>query len=350
MNWMKHYSKAGLDLRMQNVINDMGYFGVGLYRTLCERIECRGEGSYPRKQLVQELKSRRLNSRHINKLLDEYNLFFTSPEGTVSLSPLCPGNTKEKITPQEPVLPDEPTPYQPLVDDEPTSQQPSVHDEPTSQQPSVHDEPKPQQPSVHNEPTSQQPSVHDEPNPHGTSVQTSQGARVIKRDYKERDYKERIYNNTNLPEWILKQSEQSWYPYIAPLLYSEQAAWREVVCMQSGYGTLLMRHWETAIGQFALHITAYGTGRQIRSINDAQYYFNSFVKLTTASGKTLKGALEKLEACLQSEADRSNPYLYEEHINGIRYANGCPIPSQAPPRPSPSAVWDDASDTWNEFY
>ena len=325
---MKHYSKAGLDLRIQNVINDMGYFGVGLYRTLCERIECRGEGSYPRKQLVQELKSRRLNSRHIHKLLDEYNLFFTSPEGTVSLSPLCPGNTKEKITSQEPVLPHEPTPQQPLVDDEPTSQQPSVH----------------------NEPTSQQPSVHDEPNPHGTSVQTSQGARVIKRDYKERDYKERIYNNTNLPEWILKQSEQSWYPYIAPLLYSEQAAWREVVCMQSGYGTLLMRHWETAIGQFALHITAYGTGRQIRSINDAQYYFNSFVKLTTASGKTLKGALEKLEACLQSEADRSNPYLYEEHINGIRYANGCPIPSQAPPRPSPSAVWDDASDTWNEFY
>ena len=328
MNWMKHYSKAGLDMRMQNVINDMGYFGVGLYRTLCERIECRGEGSYPRKQLVQELKSRRLNSRHIHKLLDEYNLFFTSPEGTVSLSPLCPGNTKEKITSQEPLLPDEPTSHQPLVDDEPTSQQPSVH----------------------NEPTSQQPSVHDEPNPHGTSVQTSQGARVIKRDYKERDYKERIYNNTNLPEWILKQSEQSWYPYIAPLLYSEQAAWREVVCMQSGYGTLLMRHWETAIGQFALHITAYGTGRQIRSINDAQYYFNSFVKLTTASGKTLKGALEKLEACLQSEADRSNPYLYEEHINGIRYANGCPIPSQAPPRPSPSAVWDDASDTWNEFY
>ena len=83
MNWMKHYSKAGLDMRMQNVINDMGYFGVGLYWTLCERIECWGEGSYPRKQLIQELKSRRLNSRHIHKLLDEYNLFFTSPEGTV---------------------------------------------------------------------------------------------------------------------------------------------------------------------------------------------------------------------------------------------------------------------------
>ncbi len=323
MNWMKHYSKAGLDLRIQNVINDMGYFGVGLYWTLCERIECFGEGSYPRKQLIQELRSRRLNSRHINKLLDEYNLFLTSPEGTVSLSPLCPGNTKEKSTSQEPVLSDEPNPQQPSAPDEPTSQQPLIHDEPTSQLLPVHDEP-----------TSQLPSV-----------QTSQGARVIKRDYKER-----IYNNTNLPEWILKQSEQSWYPYIAPLLYSEQAAWREVVCMQSGYDTLLMRHWEAAIEQFTLHITAYGTGRQIRGIHDAQYYFNSFIKLTTASGKALKGALEKLEACLQSEADRSNPYLYEEHINGIRYANGCPIPLQAPPRPSPSAVWDDASDTWNEFY
>ena len=234
MNWMKHYSKAGLDLRMQNVINDMGYFGVGLYWTLCERIECWGEGSYPRKQLVQELKSRRLNSRHINKLLDEYNLFFTSPEGTVSLSPLCPGNTKEKITSQEPVLPHEPTPQQPLVDDEPTSQQ---------------------------------PSVHDEPNPHGTSVQTAQGARVIKRNYKERDYKERIYNNTNLPEWILKRCEQSWYPYIAKLLHSEQAAWREEVCMLSGYGTPLMRHWKAGIEQFVLHITAYGTGRQSKGIN-----------------------------------------------------------------------------------
>ena len=269
MNWMKHYSNAGLDLRMQNVINGMGYFGVGLYRTLCERIEYRGEGSYPRKQLIQELKSRRLNSRHIHKLLDKYNLFFTSPEGTVSLSPLCPGNTKEKITSQEPVLPDEPTPQQPLVDDEPTSQQPSVHNEPTSQQPSVHDEP-----------TSLQPSVRDEPNPHGTSVQTSQGARVIKRDYKERDYKERIYNNTNLPEWILKRCEQSWYPYVAPLLHSEQAAWREVVCIQSGYGTLLMCHWKAGIEQFALHITAYGTGRQSKSINKPyQPFYLGFLNL-----------------------------------------------------------------------
>ena len=269
MNWMKHYSKAGLDMRMQNVINDMGYFGVGLYRTLCERIECRGEGSYPRKQLIQELKSRRLNSRHIHKLLDEYNLFFTSPEGTVSLSPLCPGNTKEKITSQEPLLPDEPTSHQPLVDDEPTSQQPSVHNEPTSQQPSVHDEP-----------TSQQPSVHDEPNPHETSVQTAQGARVIKRDYKERDYKERIYNNTNLPEWILKRCEQSWYPYVAPLLHSEQAAWREVVCIQSGYGTLLMCHWKAGIEQFALHITAYGTERQSKSINKPyQPFYLGFLNL-----------------------------------------------------------------------
>ena len=255
---MKHYSKAGLDMRMQNVINDMGYFGVGLYRTLCERIEYRGEGSYPRKQLVQELKSRRLNSRHINKLLDEYNLFFTSSEGTVSLSPLCPGNTKEKITSQEPLLPDEPTPQQPSVDDEPTSLQPSVHDEPTSLQ----------------------PSVRDEPNPHGTSVQTSQGARVIKRDYKERDYKERIYNNTNLPKWILKRCEQSWYPYVAPLLHSEQAVWREVVCMLSGYGTLLMCHWKASIEQFALHITAYGTERQSKSINKPyQPFYLRFLNL-----------------------------------------------------------------------
>ena len=44
--------------------------------------------------------------------------------------------------------------------------------------------------------------------------------------------------------------------------------------MQSGYGTLLMRHWEAAIEQFALHITAYGTGRQIKGINEPSQPFS----------------------------------------------------------------------------
>ncbi len=121
MNWMKHYSKTELGLRIQNAVNNMGYFGVALYWILC----------------------RYINSRHQYKRLDEYNFVFTSSEGKVSPSPIYPSDTKEKSTSLEPVFHNEPTLLQPSVLDEPTSQQPSVRNEPTSRQPSVHDEPNP---------------------------------------------------------------------------------------------------------------------------------------------------------------------------------------------------------------
>ena len=121
MNWMKHYSKAELGLRIQNAVNNMGYFGVALYWILC----------------------RYINSRHQYKRLDEYNFVFTSSERKVSPSPIYPSDTKEKSTSLEPVFHNEPTLLQPSVLDEPTSQQPSVRNEPTSRQPSVHDEPNP---------------------------------------------------------------------------------------------------------------------------------------------------------------------------------------------------------------
>ena len=35
---------------------------------------------------------------------------------------------------------------------------------------------------------------------------------------------------------------------------------------------------------------------------------------------------------------------------GIRYYHGRPLPPDAPPRPSPTAQWDFATDSWNDFY
>lgn len=35
---------------------------------------------------------------------------------------------------------------------------------------------------------------------------------------------------------------------------------------------------------------------------------------------------------------------------GIRYYNGRPLPPDAPPRPSSTAQWDFATDSWNDFY
>lgn len=332
----------------------MGCFGVGLYWRLCERIECWGNGSYPRQQLIKELKSRRLNSRHIQQLLDQYELFITAPDGKVSLASRRPGDTSIEKKTDKSLSPKKKkkgsctfseTTEQPRQVSPSNSLQPSIGDEPTFLQLSVEDEPTSPQPSVENEPTSLQPSVEDEPTSLQPSVEGLQRACVRrKKDKKE------INNNTNLPDWTGKFQHYSWFPYILPLLDSNHTAWQEIVCLQSGYGKLLMNNWENAVRQFMLHIVAYDTAGNITATDEARYYFNSFVKISSKSGQALKACLSQIKPDRKAVNLRSNPYLYEDRMDGIRYANGRPIPSSAPPRPSPNAVWNDACDEWSDFY
>lgn len=166
MDWIKHYGKASMDSRMEQVIDSMGCFGVGLYWRLCERIECWGNGSYPRKQLIREMKSRRLNSRCIHAILDQYELFITDENGQVSLAPIRPGQTKK-------------------------------NNKPNTDASSLKTLPK------NNEPTSRgtlvakgtnslQPLVEHERTPHGTSVHAPQRAHVRKRDKEKKEYNNNI--------------------------------------------------------------------------------------------------------------------------------------------------------------
>ncbi len=404
-----------MDPRMEKVIEDMGCFGIGLYWRLCERIECWGNGIYSRQQLIRELKGRRLNSRHIHAILDNYDLFITSEDGYVSLAPLCPGCMKnenkpnaapalqktkrvssskkeylekstspqpsvghkpmspqpsvehEPMSPQpsvghkpmspqpsvehepmslQPSVGHEPMALQPSVEHEPMSPQPSVGHEPMSPQPSVEHEPMSLQPSVGHESMALQPSVEHEPMSLQPSVQLPQRARV-RRENKKRDNN---YNNTPLPDWIFAFRKQTWFPCLVQLLDPDNTVWKEVVCMQSGYSMLLAQHWENAVREFVLHIVAYDTANQIHTPEEARYYFNSFVKLSTKSGQALKMCLGKLNEKALPAISGNNPYRYEEQTDGTRYSNGRPIPPTAPPRPSPSAVWNDSDDTWSDFY
>lgn len=319
MDWIKHYGKASMDPRMEKVIDDMGCFGVGLYWRLCERIECWGNGSYSREQLVRELKGRRLNSRHIHAMLDKYGLFITSPDGYVSLAPIRIGCMKNENKSKNSLSSRE----------SPQTPQPSSKEKGTD---------------------SLQPSVGAEPMSREPSVDVPQGARVRKREEEKTEKK-----NKPLPDWTFPYREYPWFPYLAQLLDSDNTVWKEVVCMQSGYTGLLMQHWENAVRQFTLHIIAYDTAKQIQAPEEARYYFNSFVKLSSKSGQALKTYLGNLYArtqpsTSQPSASDKNPYRYEELVNGIRYADGRPVPSTAPPRPSPTTVWNDSCDAWSNFY
>ena len=50
-----------------------------------------------------------------------------------------------------------------------------------------------------------------------------------------------------------------------------------------------------------------------------------------------------------SQPSDSNSFaIYDE--NGVQYFHGRPLPPDAPPRPSEKAEWDDATNSWTEFY
>lgn len=75
----------------------------------------------------------------------------------------------------------------------------------------------------------------------------------------------------------------------------ERGQWRELVCMHSGMAQLLMAHWEEAVEQWRQHIVAYDTIRDVYDYSRARYYFNSYVKLTSPSGRALKEYLEGVQ-------------------------------------------------------
>lgn len=267
MNWLKHNGNASFDSRLIKLQEALGYYGYGLYWSIVERVECIGEGCYPRKRLENELAVTRADKRKINQVLDDFNLFVTLDGGLVMIQKNS--RTKSKTTRKEP------NPTENL-----------------------------------SEPTSATTEKND-----------PQRARVI-----EKEKKEKKDNNTDH-----HQTEHTVLDTYASQLKAEQGEWHEMVCMKSGYSHLLHQYWTEAVEQWRQHVICYDTANQIGDYQRARYYFNSFIKLGTKSGEALKATLKALEA-------RTSLVAEEE------------LPDGAPPRPSPTAIWNAATESWNDFY
>lgn len=136
-------------------------------------------------------------------------------------------------------------------------------------------------------------------------------------------------------EMLVRYSSEPWYPYIRELL-PRNNSWHEVTCMQSGYGRLLSAHWHEAILQFVQHIISFDTASTIHSVRDARYYFRTFIRLSHPPGRELKEYLERLSGSINHK-----PYTINQQQ---------PIPEDAPPRPSPTAQWNYATDSWTEVH
>ena len=144
-------------------------------------------------------------------------------------------------------------------------------------------------------------------------------------------------------------------------------SWQEAVCMNSGYGALLMRHFDRAIDIFLQHVHAGADEVELTDRRRAMNYFRNFTRLSHPAGRRLKEELEK-----RTMSDKLQATSYECHPdgklvarssslvadspfedppgpNGERsYHGGRPLPPDAPPRPSPQAEWDEAEEKWWE--
>lgn len=132
-----------------------------------------------------------------------------------------------------------------------------------------------------------------------------------------------------------------WRKYVANLRLRSE--WGETVCMKSGFGTLLAKHWEEAKDCFQKHIIALANEHKIDTQEEAKRYFMYFAATCAPTSKELREHLRQLE---QSASDPSDPYRHEQRQNGYRTYNGRRIPADAPPRPDDHSLWNDRLKRW----
>ena len=281
MSWFKHNGNASFDSRMVALQEALGYFGIGVYWTMVERIECWGDGIYPRKRLIQELAHTRTDKVKMAHVLDDFNLFVTLESGFVILKKGSYG-VKSVST------------------------------------------------STPNESENKQNNVTND------TESTSQRARVYTEEDKTKTTTSASTNIKTLKNGNIKNSSQSLNENVsryAAEMAADRGEWHEMVCMKSGYSTLLHKYWEQAVTQWHQHVISYSTDSDVYSLQRARYYFNSFVKLSTKTGQDLKALLEVMEARATQSTTEADA-----------------LPPGAPPRPSPKAIWNPASETWCKFY
>ena len=349
MNWFKHYVNASDDFRVFRLKDEMGYTGLGIYWTIMEMM-ARGGGCYARAGLMA-LRNRRTPKERIDRVLDGFGLFHTDADGRVTTVP-------------------------PAADERPTSgiTQPKAEQKYTSECTETKEDTSDSLAYTHVEEKREEKN-REEKNPSDSPVEG------VMSDDKRRDAPT-VDNEEN--------------PVIHELRTNR--SWQEAVCMNSGYGALLMRHFDRAIDIFLQHVKAGADEVELTDRRRAMNYFRNFTRLSHPAGRALKEELERADipngphpslpgphpdhlrrfkfpdCCASSQspqgegvdsmARHSTPLPWEGQgggsaspfedppgPNGERsYHGGRPLPPDAPPRPSHQAEWDEAEEKWLMIY
>ena len=271
MNWFKHYANADKDSRLQRLKADYGFWGMGIYWTILERVVCYGEGCYPRNELMG-LKQNRRDPGVIRAVLDRYDLFHTDEFGMVR----CIKNVHQSATfvPESNQNVHECGTKVPTLctDSDDRENAEDIENEEDSPEPLAH---------VH---VTRKEENREEENRTATSDELRATSSHAAQD----------------PSLVAGSSSlvtRGLSPVIDPIIHELRTnqSWREAVCINSGYSMLLMRHFDAAIDIFLRHVRAGADEVELTDRRRAMNYFRNFTKLSHPAGRALKEELERMD-------------------------------------------------------
>ena len=311
--YLQHSLMAMNDPRMRNLTEKEGLKGLGAYWIIIEKLALLPEPRAQLEYLRPFCSSKKISFAYLTKIILEYKLFKLEEDGYFSAEELNPVKKREKKTAEN--------------DGESADSKPK-NDE--KQQ-------KTSQNNAENQPTDSTNSLKDT----DSAKQATDSFKGNIKDIITSSAKEKE-TGSGRPQPPL-QPVRPWQELVDEL--AEKTPWLEAVCMQSEYGTLLMRHIKEAVSCFKRHIEIYDKWHDLLTQSDARRYFVNYTK-TAQTSQILRATLFALDAKQQS-ATPPDLHRYEQLVNGQRTYLGCPIPDDAPPRPDATAFWNEATHSWN---
>ena len=342
MNWFKHYANMATDERMMRMECEMGYIGTGIFWRAMELINGMG-GSYPLKGLLYTIKNRHAKQGKVMQVIMGYGLFEVDSVGLVRF---CEVSKRALAEPSQ--LPNGTASEDAIIGTRVVEREEREKESPSDSPVEVvaNDDdrrgspcgyPNETENTHHGAPTRDAPTVDDKESPIIHELRTNR-------------------------------------------------SWQEAVCITSGYGALLMRHFDRAVDIFLQHVRAGADEVELSDRRRAMNYFRNFTRLSHPAGRRLKEELERADipngphpslpgphpSLPQGEGVDSmarhstplpcggagggsagsagaSPFEDPPGPNGERsYHGGRPLPPDAPPRPSPQAEWDEAEGKWWE--
>ena len=382
MNWFKHYANMATDERMMRMESEMGYIGTGIFWRAMELINGMG-GSYPLKGLLYTIKNRHAKQGKVMQVIMGYGLFEVDSVGLVRF---CEVSKRALAEPSQ--LPNGTASEDAIIgtrvverEEKKREEENTLLNPPCEEVDDSVDKGRVDELTVSCHPEQSEGSVN-------ASNRDDTGGRnqILHSVNSVQD--DKVSDNNTIP----RDSVPSVSSVVCSSIIHElrtNRSWQEAVCITSGYGALLMRHFNRAVDIFLQHVKAGADEVELSDRRRAMNYFRNFTRLSHPAGRRLKEELEKMEQThltppethlnppethltppceggLGNSTDNDvrsiqapsltgrdgvglSPFEDPPGPNGERsYHGGRPLPPDAPPRPSPQAEWDEAEGKWWE--